>query len=248
MDYRKLAQGAIGAYYSQPPRYSQLTGQPYRHADGTRTMTQTQKRRRVGNKKSFKQLMLNNSSAKHFGDTGNVAILHDNIYTFNITAQVTQGDANTNRDGDHINLEALKIRGFYSSAVTAGAYSFRMLVGYSGEEYLAPNFTTGVGGLGAGEIFLPGAPTNHTSLVNPKAFTTLLDFNVDINSQIAATADISSILKTILLKQGFNYQSTASTFGKVKNLYVVLIGNVVGGTVAVTPVGECIIGTDLIFK
>lgn len=245
-NFRGLATSSLGSYYATLPRRNNQNTR-FRYGEGvSQTMTQTKRRKRGGNLQSFRSHMLNNTSAKHFTDTGNVSMLHDNIYSFNITAQITQGDSNSNRDGDSINLEALKIRGFFSSSSIAGAYGFRMLVGYSGEEYTAANFTTS--GLTGGEIFLPGAPTNYTALVNPKAFTCLLDFNVDINSQIADTSDLASFFKSVLLKQKFDYQATGSQMGKTKNLYIVVIGNAVGGTLATTIVGETIIGTDCIFK
>jgi len=222
------------------------TKQQYRYGDGTRTMTTTNKRKRKFAKVSFKQLMLKNTAAKHKTNNSSVAMIQNNIYTLNLTAAIVQGDTNQDRDGDHVNLEALKLRGFVDTAVTAGAYSFRYIVGYSGEEVGSTTWTAA--GLTGGEIFLPGGSSNFTSIINPKTFTVLYDVNIDINSQVAGASDISSVIKSIQLKRDFNYQSTASTFGKDTNLYMICIGIVVGGTNGTTIIGEVSMSSDLIFK
>jgi len=243
--YKSLAKGAIAGYYLNSGGGTGTRNQ-YRYGDGTRTMTTTNKRRRPNPRSSFKQLMLKNTAAKHKTANPSTAMTHNTMYTYNVTGQIVQGDSNQDRDGDSINLEALKLRGFFDTSATAGAYSFRIIVGYSGEEYAATNFTTV--GLTSGEVFLPNASNNFTGVINPKAFTVIFDSNVDINSQVAGASDISSMLKTISLKRKFPYQATASVFGKDVNLYVVVVGYVVGGVAGVTAVGEVSLATDCIFK
>jgi len=224
----------------------QGTRQSYRYGQGSRTMTTTNKRKRQTGRVSFKQLMLKNTAAKHKTTNSSIAMVQNNIYTMNITAAIVQGDTNQDRDGDHVNLEALKLRGFVDTAVTAGAYAFRYIVGYSGEEVLSTTWTGA--GLTGGEIFLPGGTSNFTSIINPKTFTVLYDTTIDINSQVAGASDISSIVKTISLKRDFNFQSTASAFGKDTNLYMICIGIVIGGTSGTTIIGEVSMSTDCIFK
>lgn len=241
--FKNYGAAAMMAYGATRP--TALRNQ-YRYGDGTRTYTQTNKRRRSSFKTSFKQLMLKNTAAKHKTANSSTTMLQNNLYTWNISGLIVQGDTNQDRDGDHVNLEALKLRGFVDSATTAGAYSFRIIVGYSSEEYAATTFTTA--GLTAGEIFLPNGTSNYTSLVNPKTFTCLWDENIDINSQVAGAQDISSILKTVSLKRGFNYQNSAAIYGKDTNLYVVVVGIVIGGTNGVTIMGETSLSMDCIFK
>jgi len=239
-----LMGGMQGYYNNLPQRIPQR--QAYM---GTRTRTVTTKgKRRNGVRNSFKKLMLNNTSAKHDTNGPLVVMLHNLIYTFNATSLITQGTTNEGRLGDAINLEALKIRGYYNSATTDGAYMFRMIIGYSGEEITTGNVFVTVTGLTAGQIFLPNAPANITAIVNPKAFTVLHEEVIDINSQIAGSFDVASIAKTVLLKQKFDYQDTGSIFGKTKNLYIVIVAHVVGGVAGTTAAGECVLGTDLIFK
>jgi len=241
-DYRKFAKGGVAAWSAGYGTNSRMS---YRTSAPTRT-TSTNKRRKPNRVTSFKSMMLKNTAAKHKTDGPGATMLHNSIYSLNVTSLITQGDTNQNRDGDAVNLEALKLRGFFNSNVTAGAYVMRILVGWSGEEYTTANFTTL--GLGTAEIFLPSGANTVTSIVNPKAFTVLYDEVFDINSQIAATADVCSIVKTVPLNQKFNYQSDASTMGKTKNLYIVAVAFVVGGTGGVTGVGNIALATDLIFK
>lgn len=243
-DYRSLAASAIGSYYSQPPRYSQLSqGQQQRSYMGTRRMPTFNKKRKYGNFKTFRTQMLNNTPAKHDTNAPTQALAHNILYTMNITEAIVQGDTNQDRDGDAINLEALKIRASYRSSAASGAYSFRIIVGWSGEEVATAATFTAVG-LSTGQVFLPGSPAVYLSIVNPKAFTVLYDETIDVNSQIAAVEDVQSLAKTILLKTKFNYQSTGSTFGKTRNLYILAMGNLVGGVNA----GQIDMHTDCIFK
>jgi len=208
------------------------------------------RRRKTKSSNSFAARVRRLSSYKHntiVDATNGGAMLHNNIYTTNITAKVTQGDTNADRSGDSIQLVALKLNGVIHSAAVSGAYTYRVLVGYSGEEYTSTFAATG---LPSTEIFLPNGGTSFMAhaIVNPKAFTVLSDTCYDINSLVAAAADLISVNIKVNLSGKFPYQASASTFGKYKNLYVVVIGGVVGGTAGVTAAGSAFINTDLIFQ
>jgi len=206
-----------------------------------------QRRRKTRVQNSFKQQMMKSMSAKHdtFGPT--TTLVHNTIYGVNVTEQITQSLTNEGRIGDSIYLEAMKIRGLYTTAAVANAYNCRVIVGFTGEEIVTgSNFSAAA--FGAGELFLPGAPSNLTALINPKAFTCLYDEIFDVNSQIASTRDVSSIVATIPLKQQFLYQSNGSVQGKTKNLFIVVVSNVFGGTAGTTSTGEIVLGVDTIFK
>ncbi len=206
-----------------------------------------QKRRKQPVRNSFKQQMMKTLSAKHdcFGPTA--TLVHNTIYSVNVTEQITQGTSNEGRIGDSIYLEAVKLRGIYTSDSVANAYNCRVIVGFTGEEVVTgTNFSAAA--LASGELFLPGAPSNLTALINPKTFTCLYDEIFDVNSQISSTRDVSSIIATIPLKQTFLYQSSGSVQGKTKNLHIVVISNVYGGTSGVTSTGEIVLAVDTIFK
>lgn len=246
-NYRNMAQGALAAYYATPPYSQQRISQRYRHAQGTRTYTQTKKRRLMF-KNSFRKQMLKNTAAKHDTNALTTVMTHNTLYTFNATENIIQGDSNTDRDGDAINLEALKLRGTYNTPTAGGAYTVRIIVGFSGEEIATGSAWNSLTGLAAQQIFLPAGTSNLTSLINPKAFTMLYDEVVDLNSQIEGVRDVTSIIKTVIIGQKFDYQSAAGTFGKLKNLYVVIVANEVNGTAGVTSTGNFNLSTDCIFK
>lgn len=233
-------------YWSQPRQQVAYRGY------GGQTKTQLKKRKkRHGKGSTFQEKVRKMEPAKHNtvnDSTNSLAVLHQNIQTYNLTAQIVQGDGNPNRDGDAIYLEALKLNGFYQSSPATGAYQLRLLVGFSGEEYNPASLLPG--SLTAGELFLPntGALWAASSIINPKAFTVLYDTTIVINSLTANAVDLEAFQQTIPIKQKFSYQSSTSIYGKIKNLYVVAIGCIAGGVAATTPAGFVGINTDLIFK
>lgn len=209
------------------------------------------KSKKAGTRSAIKNTMLSMATTyrQQISDnTCGATLLHNSIFSYNLSAQLGQGTGNTNRQGDQVYLEAVKFRGYVRSAATAGGYTYRVLVGWSGEEYIPAGLTTA--GLSFAEIFLPqtGTYNGAAAIVNPKAFTVLFDSNVDINSQIAAVTDINSIVFNVPLKQKFAFQATASNYGKTKNLYIVVIGSLPGATAGVTGAGDAAINCDIIFK
>jgi len=207
------------------------------------TMTKL-RRKRVGLHKTFKQKVLSIPPAKHLVGNDRRAIGSDTLYGVNITAQVTQGDSISQRDGDAIYNEALKIKGHYESDTVSNAYKCRILVGYSGEEYTSAIFSATT--LTGSEVFFTNA-NNYNAIVNPKAFTVLYDTTMDLNSQVEGDATIQSFETTIQLKQMFPYQASASVYGKNKNLYLLVVPYGVGIAQG-TGVGTISCSWDLIFK
>lgn len=218
----------------------------YRSGRTETLVTRKPVRRQIAS--SFRSKVESIKPAKHLSLQPGATVLHNEIFTLGLTQQIFQGDGNDNRDGDAVVLCALKIKNAFFSSTVAGAYQFRMIVGYSGEEYTANNYTTTR--LTTSELFLPSTfswPIN--GIINPKAFTCLYDETIDINSQVSGASDIKAAFMNVDLgNHHFNYQSSASIYGKTKNLYVVLIGCVVGGVSGVSTVGTCNTAVDLIFK
>lgn len=235
-------------------KYAAMTMLPSRKRTALRnsrsqsmTLTQQRKRKRTS-RVSFKNQLYDNLAAKHVNGNQGRSMTHNTLYTLTPTAIPTQGDSNANRDGDAIVLCALKLNGYYVSDPAAGAYAFRIIVGYTGEEYAN---TTFVSGLGASELFLPTTADVVTSngIINPKAFTVLYDEKLTLNSEIAATKSrIDYSINVPLNNQKFYYQSAASTLGKSKNLVVVICADVDAGTTGTTAVGGTSISWDFIFK
>lgn len=229
---------------------SRATATGYRNG---RSYTQTgyKRRRPVGNRLSLKRQMIKLHSAKHSTQDLSANNTHNTILTSCPTQNVVQGDGNTNRDGDAIHIECLKLKGSLVSSTTAGAYQHRIIVGWSGEEVTTALIATNlVSGLAATELFLPTTSGTWVAngIINPKAFTVLYDQTFDINSQVAAAQDIVNFAVSIPIHQDFDYQSSSSVQGKNRNLFVIAIAEVAGGTSGVTAAGQHIISTDLVFK
>lgn len=214
---------------------------------GTQNMVTTKRKKRTS-RRSFAAKLMNAQPAKHQSGQTIATLLHDQIWSFNATAAITQGDTNANRSGDYVHLAAIKIKGFFNAAATAGAYSYRIMVGYTGEEYANTSLSSTA--LTDTELFIPNTTANFrgAGLVNPKAFTCLYDETIDINSEIAATLSLKSYAFTVQLDKRFPYQASGSVFGKTQNLMVVVIGGVAGGSLGITAAGGTTLSYDLIFK
>lgn len=181
---------------------------------------------------------------------GNGALLHNVVYSYNMTSSLVQGTAVNQRQGDQVYLKDLKLKGFINSSTSSNSYSYRIMVGFSGEEFNpATLLSTGLGGSDPQQIWLPTYGASYVNgIVNTKAFTVLLDSTIDLNSQITGAADLQSFEVTVPLFQKFQYQSAASVYGKTKNLYVIVSPFAVSGTPGITGCGATYIGANLSFK
>lgn len=216
----------------------------YRGA-GSQTITKTKRKRKMSSH-SFKGQMLKYSAAKHYPAPQNITMAHNTLYSGNVTAGVVQGTADNQRVGDQIHLAAIKIRGSMQTPTVTGGYSFRIIVGYSGEEYPTAAFGTQ---LTTAEVFLPGTTNNWITngIVNPKAFTALYDQTLDLNSLTSDTVEVQTFAFTVDLSKDFPYQAAASQYGKDKNLYVVVMA-CKGAETMPLPATELALSWDLIFK
>lgn len=199
-------------------------------------------------KRTFQTALYKTVQSKH--DTGEqaVSMTHNTLYTLNLTSRVTQGDTNSTRDGDAIIISGLKMKGFYNSNTTSGGYGFRIIVGYSGEEYSNGTFASG---LGTTEVFLPNTSGLLTTAaqINPKAFTVIYDERLTCNSQLADVRDrVEYGFHVPLNNKKFIYQSSGSALGKTNNLYVIITSDIILGTAGVTATGGTTITWDFIYK
>jgi len=243
--YVGAGMGLIRTAYSRNPRFGAMG-----RVAGTNSAMVNRRSVRKGRTNTFAKKVRNLAPYKHntINDSTNTTTMtHNTIYTTSITAKVGQGLTNTDRIGDFIHPVSLKVKGLIVAPTTAGAYYYRILVGYSGEEY---NVSASNAGLTATEIFLPsqGGFVQGAANVNPKAFTCLYDEMVDVNSVITATSDLKSVSFTVPLSGKFSYQASASAFGKTRNLYFVIIGHVVGGVNGTTACGVGSFNSDLVFQ
>jgi len=248
---KKFAQGIGGVMLATQLPQKVATNMAMRKG---RSYTTTMKKKKTkSSTSSVKQVMLKSIDSHHSTISDNVNILsgagftHNTMNTANLTAAITQGTANNNRLGDKIHLEKLVIEGIFAAPTTAGAYNYRIIVCWSGNEYGPVGLNSGIG---SSEMFLPntGAAFITNGIPNPKGPTVLWDARYDINSAISTTADIVTFRKVINLKQDFAYESSGAAYGKYKNLYVVVIGCVIGGSTGTTQVGNVAFATDVVFK
>lgn len=240
----KLMAGSMFAKYGYPPIVRPSSIYPSR-ATGVSLV----RRRKIYRKKrTFRNQMLKNVPANHYTGEASTNLFHNTLYTFVPTTGIVQGTTNQTRVGDSIELAALKLKGFFQSTTSPNCFTYRIIVGFTGEEY---NFPTTFGiGLTTTELYQPNTFTSWfpNGVINPKAFTVLYDQVIDSNSQISGSPDINSYECTIPINQHFPYQSQGSIYGKTKNLVVIVMGAVQGGTAGTTAAGAAYCGYDLIFK
>ena len=210
-------------------------------------MTQTKRKKKYG-KLTFKDQLFNTFAAKHCTGEQGLSMTHNTLYTLVPTALPTQGDGNINRDGDSIVLCALKLKGFWNTDTAANGYSYRVIVGFTGEEYSNLSFGSGLGLI---EIAQPNTGNNTTTnlMINPKAFTVLHDEKFTLNSNLSGIRDKLDFSITVPLNNKlFYYQSTGANLGKDKNLVVVITSDVIAGTTGITATGGTTLSWDFIFK
>lgn len=206
--------------------------------------------RRPASRKSFASAVRSIAPYKHAvipdsSITG--SLLFNNTYSSPITTIINQGTGNTNRIGDEVHLTALKLRGTVSTPAASGAYGYRILVGFSTVQNNTFNNTAGVT---VANIFLPNSYNTLTidGLVDPKAFTCLYDQTLTVPSVIPLVSDAMFFEAHIPLNQKFPYVSSGSVYGKLKNLYLIMIPYAANGTVFVTPCGSYAVSADLLFQ
>lgn len=267
-NYRGARSGAIiGSKLTRKRKMAVVPYQPFkkqrvvpylgvarpRYYGGTTSVMVSRKSRRKS-RKSLKQKIKDTLPAKHNSVSGTVRssnLTHNTIYTHNVTAQVTQGDAVNNRDGDSIFAAALKVRGSYQVPVSNGGYTFRIMAFWSSEEYNPAPSVGDLFGSGFGTEIFHGNTANLWStngLVNSKQITPLYDETIDINTLTVENEELKSFMFTVPLNKEINYEGPGSAFAKNHNLYIVVFGSVIGGVTGSTNIGNATISYDLIFK
>jgi len=250
-DYAKMASlGGLGVSKISRAYSAYMNRNAYRGHGQMTKVNRKRKARNGGRSSSFAARVRSLEPYKHNtinDSTINNTLVHNSIFTTNLTSKITQGTANTDRIGDAVYLVSLKLKGLVNTPTTAGAYCYRVIIGWSGEEY---NVSASTSGLTTAEIFLPTQGGNFPggSNINPKAFTCLYDEFIDINSIVTAVADLQTMSIKVPLNQKFVYQASGSIYGKLKNLYLVVIAHVVGGTTGTTACGSMVLNADVVFQ
>lgn len=226
--YNTIVQGDMG-------NVAQEWSKPkFRHEGFSQTKMQLKrvgpkryKKQKVATVAAVRRMIVGNLEKKQLLKTPTAsAIAQDAICTFNITAQIAQGTADGNRVGDVIALERLVANVRWYTDSEAAFYQLRVLVFWSGEEHNPGTTNFSTSGFSYNQIFV-GAPLNNTGgVTNPKAVQVLYDNLVEINSNINGYEDGKTTRIDLRLPKGkFAYQEGGSIYGKLKNLYMVVIGN-----------------------
>lgn len=162
------------------------------------------------------------------------------VLSHNVTAQIAQGTADGTRVGDQINLQSLIVNFSLSTNTTAAFYKYRVIVGWSGEEFnTSPTLLTT--NLGATDVFIQ-TPNSlwELGIINTKSFTPVFDKLIEVNSLLASYSDGVTTRMVIPFNQKFSYQAAGSTMGKTKNLYIVLVP-AYEAVVAPADSGDCVV-------
>lgn len=155
------------------------------------------------------------------------AIAQGSIYTYNLTAQLTQGNADGTRVGDVVDLKNLEFNLQWYTHPAAAYYRLRVLVFWSGEEYNPGATNFGSASLSTGQLFIGAATFVTQNICNTKSINVLYDQLAEINSAVAGYEDGMTLRANITsgIAGKYTYQESGSVYGKTKNLYMVVIGN-----------------------
>lgn len=206
-------------------------------------------KRRKTTYKTVAKAVMKMEPAKHWTGSINVgSMTHSSIYTWNALGGITQGTTYAQRDGDAIYLEALKLKGFFQTTTSTNAFTYRIMIGWTGSEPSGCDATFGTGM--TTDIWLPTTNSSWApnGIINAKNFTCIADRTFDVPSIVASVVDLASFEMVIPLKQKFVYKKSADSYGKFKNLVVVVTSGIVGGSAGTTVSGATYMGYDLIFK
>lgn len=218
---------------TQPSKIPQAYGHnPSQSFTKTKKMKYKRNTKKVATVAAVKRMIGQVVEKKQFPFGANQAFAIANINTShstNVTAKILQGTVDGTRVGDSIFLNSLHYNMCFAGGTSSSFYRFRILIGWSGEEY-NPAGNLNVTGLTTSEIFIASAFDTSSQIINTKAFTPIYDQILDVNSNIAAVADGRTVRGVLRLNQKFNYQAGSSVYGKTKNLYICVIPSYTGNT------------------
>lgn len=175
-------------------------------------------------------------------------ILHNTLYTLNLTGNIPQGDTASSRSGDNIHLDALKLRMLFTTDVATNKSvpkEYRIMVVRHDIEGQAASDAFASSTLGTSDLF-QGNQTPCFEHVNPKNCTVLYDKTCKLKPSISATNDLCEVSDIIRFNSTFTYK-TNSNYGKMANYYLVLTSFEPGAATSATTAAAYFYG-DLIYK
>jgi len=215
---------------------------------GSRTVTKRKRARKYNG--GLKQVIRGMESALHLTSnatsSANFSTSHNNVYSKNLCYDLTQGTAQSNRQGDNVYLCSLRLSGFYESPVAAAnGVIYRVIVYWSDIYAGTGNFGTAT--VTTGDLFINSGDRNATLLTDPKKITVLYDETTTIQPSISGVYTANDINAKISIEKAVKFTPGSNELNP-RNLYVTIIPSVANGTAGITDGGKFIIGTDIVFK
>lgn len=174
---------------------------------------------------------------KHYtGDVASPTALHNTMYTYNFTKDITQGTGDNQRESDYINVNKvhlnLHLQGPSGGTTTKIAYRV-MLV-----KTRQNSTTAGIisAHFGSSVMFYPGSSDLLLAHWDPRLTTVLHDKIHTITPQVAT--QITSTRTELTFSPGKFVYDEGNQVGKFYNYYLVVIPYLERGTTGVTAVGD----------
>lgn len=237
------------AMYGGNTMFSGKTGQRTRFG-GSYTRTTTKRRKPQGNKYGLKTAIRSMESALHLSTPGTgsnyFSATHNTVYSQNCTYNITQGTAQSNRQGDSVFLCALKFSGFHEGPVALqDGLVFRVLVHYADPYSGSSTFNSLV--IGSGDLFIATNQYSSTSIIDPKKVYCVYDKTIEVQPSVTNTYTGTNFNGTVSLNKAINFLPGTNEVNP-RQLYITIIPSIANGTTGVTSCGKFAVSTDLIFK
>lgn len=217
---------------------------------GSGSRTITKRRKRNSGKYGLKTAIRSLESALHLATPGTgsnyFAATHNTVYSQNCTYNITQGTAQSNRQGDSVFLCALKFSGFHEGPVALqDGLVFRVLVFYADPFSGSAVFNSST--IGTGDLFIATNQYTSTGIIDPKKVYVVYDETIEVQPSVTNTYTGTNFNGSVQLNKGVNYFPGTNEVNP-RQLYITVIPSIANGTTGVTSCGKFAISTDLIFK
>lgn len=201
--------------------------------------------------KSVVKREINKSEETKVYTTGSISstlLKHNTIYTLQPTQFITQGTDYVNRTGNTIFLRHVKLKGLVSPG-TANYITYRVMGIWSESQYIGASFAFN-SGVGVTDLF-HSANFYTYALVNPKLPSTVIyDKLHTVKNTITGVESTFPLELDLPIMRKMIYQpgSGLTKLFKDKQLYIIIIPYVAGGTSGTTNVGAWDLQATCTFK
>lgn len=175
----------------------------------------------------------------YYNDLTTAIVQQNGIYTYNLSAQLAQGNTSANREGDKVFIKTINLKHNVDcdfSAFPAGTTNaFLRMIVLTHDDFTNPSATTYGSGLGSTSIFQSNNNPIYRNTIDFKQCNVICDNLYQVTNQSGTNVGILSKVFTqrCVMNKNFQYQ-LSSAEGKFRNLYVVAIpfafGTVTGTT------------------